>query len=144
PTAMLAALDAVNLVTGPSRSSADVLVDLKAAVALNYINETTVLLADNDTAFVALLNNGGANVERFNYRSLEGLVLNTVGGDDYVVSDDVMAATTINLGIGKDKVQIGQVFRSERKVDDPPDLITHIAPGDVFATIEITRGWLSN
>src|SRR6185436_799112 len=145
PTAMLAALDAVNLVTGPSRSSADVLVDLKAAVALNYINETTVLLADTDTAFVALLNNGGANVERFNYRNIEGLVLNTVGGDDYVVSDDVLAATTINLGTGNDYVQIGQVFRSDRVVDNPAiGLTTHIDSNDVFATIEITRGWLSN
>ena len=38
------------------------------------------------------INNGGANVERFNYRNMEGLVVNTLDGDDYVVSDDVIAA----------------------------------------------------
>ena len=135
----------VDLVIGPSRTIADVLDDLKSAVTANYIDELTALGADTDTAFVALLNNGGANVERFNYRNIEGLVLNTVGGDDYVVSDDVLAATTINLGTGNDYVQIGQVFRSDRVVDNPAiGLTTHIDSNDVFATIEITRGWLSN
>ena len=38
-------------------------------------------------------------------------------GDDYVVLDDVLAATTINLGLGDDRVQVGQVFRSERVKD---------------------------
>ena len=42
-----------------------------------------MLGSDTDTGFVALLNNGGANVERFNYRDLEGLVVNTLAGDDY-------------------------------------------------------------
>jgi Ca2+-binding RTX toxin-like protein len=137
PQAMLDALDAVDL------SHPQALNHLKAAVAANYVTELTALGSDTDTAFVALLNNGGATVERFNYRNIEGLVLNTVGGADLVVTDDVTAATTINLGTGDDRVQVGQVFRSERVVSDPP-LITNIAEDDVFMTIEITRGWLSN
>ena len=100
---------------------------------------------DTDTGFVALINNGGNDVERFNYRNIEGLTVNTLDGDDYVVLDDVLAATTINLGLGEDRVQVGQVFRSERvrQFDDEP-LITGITAEDVFTTLEITRGWLSN
>ena len=44
-----------------------------------------MLGSDTDTGFVALINNGGANVERFNYREMEGLVVNTLAGNDYVV-----------------------------------------------------------
>src|SRR5262249_47214333 len=88
-------------------------------------------MADGITRFVALLNDGGANVERFNYRNIEGLTLNTLGGDDQVVSDDVIAATTINLGLGNDRVQVGQVFKSQR--DDNPQT-ANVAPDDVFAT----------
>ncbi len=59
--------------------------------------------------------------------------------------DDVLAATTINLGDGNDRVQVGQVFRSERVKDSRAcQLITGITAEDVFTTIEITRGWLSN
>src|SRR5262249_30093196 len=77
-------------------------------------------------------------------RSMEGLVINTLQGDDYVVSDDVIAPATINLGTGDDRVQFGQVFRSERTRDPEGALITGITAEDVFTTLEITRGWLSN
>ena len=73
-----------------------------------------MLGSDTDTGFVALINDGGKNVERFNYREMEGLVVNTLDGNDYVVLDDVIAPTTINLGLDDDRIQIGQVFRSER------------------------------
>jgi Ca2+-binding RTX toxin-like protein len=109
-----------------------------------YETELSVLGSDTDTGFVALLNNGGENVERFNYRDMEGLVVNTLAGDDYVVSDDVIASTTVNLGLGEDEVQIGQVFRSERSKDPQGETITGITAEDVYTTIEITRGWLSN
>jgi hypothetical protein len=94
---------------------------------------------------VALLNNDRHDVERFNYRNIEGITVNTLDGNDYVVLDDALTATTVNLGIGEDKVQVGQVFRSERvrQFDDQP-LITGIKAEDVFTTLEITRGWLSN
>jgi Ca2+-binding RTX toxin-like protein len=113
------------------------LAGLKQALTDTYIAGAP----GTDTGLVALLNNGGKNVERFNYRDMEGLVVNTVGGDDYVVSDDVIAATTINLGLGNDRVQVGQVFESPR--DDNP-LTANVAPDDMFATVAITRGFLSN
>jgi hypothetical protein len=49
-------------------------------------------------------------------------------------------STTINLGLGNDRIQIGQVYTSQR--DDNP-LTANIAPDDMFATIAITRGFLS-
>ena len=126
--------------TGPGGLQAT----LKASITAKYKTETEVLGGSTDTGFVALLNAGGAAVERFNYRDLEGLTLNTLDGNDYVVLDDVIAPTTINLGLGEDKVQVGQVFRSERVKDPGPELITGITAEDVFASTEITRGWLSN
>jgi Ca2+-binding RTX toxin-like protein len=117
---------------------------LQGAISGEYETEQATLGANTDTAFVALINNGGANVERFNYRDMEGLSVNTQAGDDYLVTDDVRAATTINLGLGDDRVQVGQVFRSERVKDPQGELITGITAEDVFTTIEITRGWLSN
>src|SRR5262249_29621767 len=95
------------------------------------------------TGFMALLNNGGAHVERFNYQSMEGLTLNTIQGNDYVVLDDVIGITSINLGLGNDRVQVGQVFNSAR-VGNFNQLITDIQPLDAFGTLPITRGWLSN
>ena len=60
---------------------------------------------------------------------MEGMVVNAMGGDDYVVIDDLLAAATVNLGDGNDRVQVGQVFKSER-VKDPARtaLITGIRP----------------
>jgi hypothetical protein len=69
----------------PTPTSAD---DAIAAFDANFVNNP--LLGQN-TAFVALLNDGGLHVERFNYRAMEGLVLNTADGNDIVATDDVMA-----------------------------------------------------
>ncbi|CAM5793933.1 LEPR-XLL domain-containing protein [Rhizobacter fulvus] len=118
---------------------------LEAAITAAYKTELEVLGSDTDTGFVALINNGGANVERFNYRNLEGLTVNTLAGDDIVALDDVLVPTTVNLGLGADKVQVGQVFRSERVKDFAGQpAITGITAEDVFTSLEITRGWLSN
>jgi Ca2+-binding RTX toxin-like protein len=118
---------------------------IEQAITNAYVTEAVALGSDTDTGFVALINNGGANVERFNYRNIEGITVNTLSGNDYVVIDDVLAPTTINLGIGEDRVQVGQVFRSERVKDfDDVPAITGITAEDVFTTLEITRGWLSN
>lgn len=116
---------------------------LKSAILGSYDPTVFVPGLDTDTGFVALINNGGTDVERFNYRNIEGLTVDTGAGDDYVVSDDVLAATTIHLGLGADRLQIGQVFRSERVKDFGSELITGIRAEDVFTTLEITRGWLS-
>jgi Ca2+-binding RTX toxin-like protein/outer membrane protein OmpA-like peptidoglycan-associated protein len=113
---------------------------IDSAYTADPVKESTF----TNTAFVAVINEGGAAVERFNYRHMEGMVVNTMDGDDYVVLDDLLAAATINLGEGNDRVQVGQVFRSERVKDPEGQLITGIRAEDVFTTVEITRGWLSN
>src|SRR5262249_44903188 len=74
-------------------------------------------MAVSNTAFVAKLYPSGSSaqhVERTNYRGVESLTLNTLGGDDSVTSDDTLAVTTINGGIGNDTFQVGQVFKSQR------------------------------
>ncbi|MES2992163.1 MAG: OmpA family protein [Pseudomonadota bacterium] len=129
--------------------------DLKSRIIAQYVADPIDALVDksnpnatfyyHNTAFVAVINDGGADVERFNYRRMEGLVVNTMGGADYVVLDDLLAAASINLGDGNDRFQAGQVFRSERVKDfEGQPLITGITAEDVFTTVEITRGWLSN
>ena len=117
---------------------------LKNSIAALYSPDKLTPDRFTDTAFVAVINEGGADIERFNYRRMEGLVVSTLGGTDYVVLDDLLAAATINLGDGNDRAQIGQVFRSERIKDPEGKLITGITAEDVFTTVEITRGWLSN
>ena len=47
---------------------------LNASITAEYKTETEVLGSSTDTGFVALINAGGAAVERFNYRNLEGLI----------------------------------------------------------------------
>ena len=111
------------------------LAGLKSSVDATFVPATT------RTAFVAKLNNDGAAIERFNYRNIEGITLNTLYGDDYVASDDTLAVFTINGGEGNDRFQIGQVFKSQRDSDVET---ANVLPQDVFATLEITRGWLSN
>ncbi|MCH5374711.1 MAG: hypothetical protein JJ992_12105, partial [Planctomycetes bacterium] len=140
PTMLDAIANAWDTFTPPGGLKADI----EAAIHDAYESESEVLGSETDTAFVALVNNGGSDVERFNYRNLEGLTINTLAGDDYVVSDDVIAPTTVNLGLGDDRIQVGQVFRSERVRDPGAELITGITAEDVYTTLEITRGWLSN
>ena len=140
PSDLQTALDAATGATADELKLA-----IKDAIKEDYDPTIPVPGLETDTGFVALINNGGANVERFNYRNMEGITVNTLSGDDYVVFDDVLAPTTVNLGIGVDRVQVGQVFRSERVKDfDGGPLITGITAEDVFTTLEITRGWLSN
>jgi|GEM_PF-6918000 len=128
PAGMLAALAAADITSFSS---------IEAAIASTYTTLAT------DTGFVAFLNNGGMHVERFNYRNITSLVLDTIQGDNHIVLDDVIGATTINLGLGNSRVQVGQVFNSQR-VGDFNALITGIQPLDAFGTLPITRGWLSN
>ncbi|GAJ00511.1 unnamed protein product, partial [marine sediment metagenome] len=92
----------------------------------------------NGLAFVALLNRDG-NVERLDYEGVEVLVVNGLAGDDRFAVDDVRAKATINGGIGEDFFQIGQLYKSERTPE-----AANVDPQDVFATIETTRGFLSN
>ena len=95
--------------------------------------------AQTGLAFIALLNQGSA-VERVNYNvNLETITVNSLGGDDKFYIDDTRASITINAGDGNDFFQIGQLYQTERTTEQ-----AGVAPGDVFATIETTKGWLSN
>ncbi len=98
-----------------------------------------------NNAFVANLN-GEFNVERINYdKTLERIIVSGGAGDDIFASDDTSAEITIYGDSGNDSFQIGQLFREARFVNEEKNQIpTGIATDDFFATIEVTRGWLSN
>src|SRR5439155_4037282 len=102
--------------------------------------------AQTGLAFVALLNHDGTKdadhqpFERINYDiNLESITVNSIGGDDQFYIDDTRASITINAGDGNDLFQIGQLYQTRRTTEE-----AGVAEGDVFATIETTKGWLSN
>jgi len=75
-----------------------------------------------------------------NYNTnLEQINLDTRKANDEVYVDDTRAIITIDLGGGLRIHPGGQLYQSRRH----PEL-ANVAAGDVFATIETTRGWLSN
>jgi Ca2+-binding RTX toxin-like protein len=102
---------------------------------------------DGSLAFVALLNDLAsgapadqlAPVERVNYSFVEQLIVNGTVGDDHFAVDDAAAVATLNGGPGDDTFQIGQLYRSRRTAED-----ANVSVEDEFATIETTRGFLSN
>jgi Ca2+-binding RTX toxin-like protein len=100
-----------------------------------------ILLRSNaagSLSFVALVNSSTA-VERINYTGVERIVINGGLGNDYVAVDDTTAEITINGEGGADTFQIGQLFASQRTNVD-----ANVSVDDEFATIETTRGFLSN
>ncbi|MCC9643317.1 hypothetical protein LOC71_13610 [Rhodopirellula sp. JC740] len=79
------------------------------------------------------------SVQRVNYLGVERILVQGGLGDDQFAVDDTAAEVTIDGGDGDDAFQVGQLFRSQRtKVD------ANVSVDDVFATIETTRGFLSN
>ncbi|WP_375173688.1 matrixin family metalloprotease [Pseudooceanicola sp.] len=97
-----------------------------------------------NNAFIANLN-GPFNVERVNYdKTLERIIISGGAGDDVFASDDTSAEITIYGDSGNDSFQVGQLFREARFVNEVNGIPTGIATEDFFATIEVTRGWLSN
>ncbi|RLB30663.1 MAG: hypothetical protein DRH20_16440, partial [Deltaproteobacteria bacterium] len=91
-------------------------------------------------AFVASLHGEPvSDVERINYnKDLEGLTLETLGGDDRVTLDDNWTFTTIRGGTGDDTFQVGQIFETDR------DAAAGLGPLDVMETTLTTRGYLTN
>jgi len=109
-------------------------------------------VAKDAMAFVAMLN-AQENLERTDYdNQVESLIINSFAGNDYFALDDNRAVTTINAGQGNDTFQVGQMFETPRTVDaniqphdqDKPHDRTAETETDIFATIETTRGFLSN
>ncbi|MEX2149864.1 MAG: LEPR-XLL domain-containing protein [Steroidobacteraceae bacterium] len=95
--------------------------------------------AQSGLAFVALLNTD-PNYERVNYNTqLETINILSKGGNDRFYFDDTRAAITVFAGEGDDFFQVGQLYKSQRTTEQ-----AGVAVEDVFATIETTRGWLSN
>ncbi|MBL7039484.1 MAG: hypothetical protein ISR77_12695, partial [Pirellulaceae bacterium] len=102
---------------------------------------------DGSLAFVALIaelnntntTNDAENVERINYTGVEQIVINGGLGDDEFAIDDTSAAITINGELGEDRFQIGQLFRTQRTNE-----AANVSVDDEFATIETTRGFLSD
>ncbi|MGP0628314.1 LEPR-XLL domain-containing protein [Nitrospina sp. 32_T5] len=95
--------------------------------------------AESGLAFIALMNTD-PNVERINYNTnLEVITIDSLAGEDEFYIDDTRAAITINSGADNDFFQVGQLYKSRRT----PEL-AGVAQEDVFATIETTRGFLSN
>ena len=87
--------------------------------------------------------NGEFDVERVNYdNALERILVLGGFGDDRFAVDDTAAEVTIDGGIGDDFFQVGQIFRSQRTAADANVSVTPF--DDEFATIETTRGFLSN
>ena len=98
--------------------------------------------AGGTLAFIALINSGGEDVERINYKNLERISVSGGLGDDVFTVDDTAAEITLNGDIGDDTFQIGQLFRSARAGE--AGAAAGIAMEDFFLTIETTRGFLSN
>ncbi len=92
----------------------------------------------NGLTFVASINEGN-DVERVDYSGFESLIVNGRAGDDRYALDDLTATATLNGGAGDDHFQVGQLYRNRRTTS-----AGNIAPEDQFATVEVTRGFLSN
>jgi len=115
--------------------------DTDVFVAIGTMADDQFLLranADGSLAFVAMIN-GDCNVERVNYTGVERITVNGGFGDDDFAVDDTAAEITLNGEFGDDTFQIGQLFRSQRTEEH-----AKVSVDDEFATIETTRGFLSN
>ncbi len=94
---------------------------------------------------------GDRNIERINYNANinAGVTINLLSGDDEMVIDDVAVVLQVSGGIGDDSFQIGQLFDTMRvgPIPSSSDVInptTGLSDEDAYATIETTRGFLSN
>ncbi|MHC1764378.1 MAG: hypothetical protein AB9869_08735 [Verrucomicrobiia bacterium] len=104
-------------------------------------------VADDGLAFVAMIKPVGVpvedvpttHVERVNYRgSLDSMKIYSLEGDDTFGIDDTRLSIEIYGGEGEDFFQVGQLYKSRRNA------AAGVAFADAFATIETTRGYLSN
>ncbi len=109
--------------------------------ATGTVDDDEFLLRTNNNgsrAFVALINSTD-RVERIDYSGVERIVISGGLGDDFFAVDDTSAEITLNGDTGNDTFQIGQLFRSPRTF-----VAANVSVDDEFATLETTRGFLSN
>jgi hypothetical protein len=79
------------------------------------------------------------HVERVNYTgALDSIEVFGLEGNDRFGIDDVRVDMTIYGGEGEDFFQVAQLYKSQRNA------AAGVPNADVFATIETTRGYLSN
>ena len=132
---------------GVGADSLITVLDTGSAVGTDRFSATGTILADQfllrsdaggALSFVAMLN-GPAAVERINYSGVERIVVNGGLGDDRFAVDDTAAEITINGEEGQDSFQIGQLYSAPRTPVD-----ANVSVDDAFATIQTTRGFLSN
>ncbi|TWT81033.1 Bifunctional hemolysin/adenylate cyclase precursor [Planctomycetes bacterium CA13] len=130
--------------SGPAEDT-DVFVATGTLVADHFLLRASV---SGSNAFVAMLTDPDHTktdpaydpaVQRINYLGVERIVVNGGLGNDHFAVDDTAAEITLNGEDGNDSFQFGQLFRSERNEVD-----ANVSVDDVFATIETTRGFLSN
>ncbi|HSB85123.1 MAG TPA: hypothetical protein VLD86_02385, partial [Ilumatobacteraceae bacterium] len=108
---------------------------LRAAVA----NDGLAFVAMIKPPEVPVVDAPTTHVERINYRGpLDSMKIFALGGDDVFGIDDTRLAIDIYGGEGEDFFQIGQLYKSQRNA------AAGVPFADVFATIETTRGFLSN
>jgi len=120
-------------------------------------NDDVLVRASKETAgkaalgFVALLPQGDdrgtsnglpkkSNLERVNFwqNGVDNLFLDTSLGDDIVSIDGTVAKTTVDLGGGKDKVTIGQLYGTDRTKASG-----NVDTDDEFTTTQVLEGFLS-
>ena len=142
------ALNSLEVPLGPATTDSD---KLTVYGTNNTFKPDVFLLrastSERGLAFIAMINAAdphhvldGDPVERVNYNvRLEQIVVEGRAGDDEFYVDDTRAIITINAGLGNDFIQVGQLYNSRRT-----PALSGVTDKDVFATIETTRGWLSN
>ena len=132
---------------GGKTSTLSIVLDTGAAVDTDLFTVSGTPLADQfllragasgASAFVSLINSV-TNVERLNYSGVERIVVNGGFGDDQFAVDDTKAEVTLNGEAGSDTFQISQLYASQRTFT-----AANVSVDDEFATIETTRGFLSN
>jgi Ca2+-binding RTX toxin-like protein len=123
------------------------------AIILGTENDDLFLLraavADDGLAFIAMLTPAivpdpghpaiAYDVERVNYNTnLDSIKIFGLDGDDYFGIDDIRGNMEIYGGDGEDFFQVGQLYKSQRTP------FAGVPNADIFATLETTRGFLSN
>ena len=115
-------------------------VGIDVGVAWDATENAYLITFDANGDFAELVvEDGVGHVERVNYTGdLDSIQVFGLTGDDRFGIDDVRVDMTIYGGPGEEFFQVGQLYKTERTP------AAGVPNADVFATIETTRGFLSN